>query len=203
MYGKIRNIKVQKSHNVKQGKSGFTLVELCVVLALLAILTTMTVSFSVLMNGFAAENKAEYEFLEDHAALKEKLCTWAAENDVTGNVFTVNTDETLTVTENGTEKNVSFADGVLTLGGEQKVAFDAIDGVIFASNDKLIKCVTYRIAENGERIEHSFVFSLRCGTIQNEEGSHELFHRVMSEKTAVIFFDAWEQALPAEVADEE
>jgi prepilin-type N-terminal cleavage/methylation domain-containing protein len=197
------NYQVSKSHNAKQGKSGFTLVELCVVLALLAILTTMTVSFSVLMNGFAAENKAEYEFLEDHAALKEKLCTWVAENDMSGNVFTVNTDETLTVTENGTEKNVSFADGVLTLGGEQKVAFDAIDGVIFASNDKLIKCVTYRIAENGERIEHSFVFSLRCGTIQNEEGSYELFHRVMSEKTAVIFFDAWEQALPAEVADEE
>ena len=172
MYGKTRNYQVQKPHNAKPGKSGFTLVELCVVLALLAILATMTVSFSVLMNGFAAENKAEYEFLEDHATLKETLGVWAAENDVTGSVFKINEDGTLTVTENGVEQNVSFADGVLTLGGEQKAGLDTIDGVIFTANDKLIKCVTYRIAENGERIEHSFVFSLRCGVIEevaNEE----------------------------------
>lgn len=166
MYGKIRNIKVQKPHNAKQGKSGFTLVELCVVLALLTILTTMTVSFSVLMNGFAAENKAEYEFLEDHAALKKKLCTWVAENDVTDSTFKVNEDGTLCVTENETERSVSFADGILSLGGEQKAGLDAIDGVIFTANDKLIKCVTYRIAKDGERIEHSFVFSLRCGVIE-------------------------------------
>lgn len=157
---------MQKPHNAKPGKSGFTLVELCVVLALLAILTTMIVSFSVLMNGFAAENKAEYDFLEDHAKLKEELCTWAAENDVTGSIFKANEDGTLSVTENGTEKTVSFADGILTLGGEQKAGLDEIDGVIFTANDKLVKCVTYRIAKNGERIEHSFVFSLRCGVIE-------------------------------------
>jgi len=166
MYGKTRNYQVQKPHNAKPGKSGFTLVELCVVLALLAILATMTVSFSVLMNGFAAENKAEYEFLEDHATLKETLGVWAAENDVTGSVFKINEDGTLTVTENGVEQNVSFADGVLTLGGEQKAGLDTIDGVIFTSNDKLIKCVTYRTAKDGERIEHSFVFSLRSGVIE-------------------------------------
>ena len=166
MYGKTMTKQVQQPHNAKPGKSGFTLVELCIVLALLAILATMTVSFSVLMNGFAAENKAEYEFLEDHATLKETLGVWAAENDVTGSVFKVNEDGTLTVTENGVEQNVSFADGVLTLGGEQKAGLDAIDGVIFTANDKLIKCVTYRIAKDGERIEHSFVFSLRCGVIE-------------------------------------
>ena len=142
----------------------------------------MTVSFSVLMNGFAAENKAEYEFLEDHATLKETLGVWAAENDVTGSVFKVNEDGTLTVTENGVEQNVSFADGVLTLGGEQKVAFDAIDGVIFTANDKLIKCVTYRIAKDGERIEHSFVFLLRCGVINPTlAASDELYHRAICE----------------------
>lgn len=155
---------MQTTDNAKNGKGGFTLVELCVVLALLAILTTMTVSFSVLMNGFAAENKAEYEFLEDHATLKETLGVWTAENDVTGSVFKVNEDGTLTVTENGVEQNVSFADGVLTLGGEQKAGLDAIDGVTFTANDKLVKCVTYRIGKNGKSIESTFVFSLRCGT---------------------------------------
>ena len=164
MCKKIRNIRVQTMDNAKQGKSGFTLVELCVALALLTILTTMTVSFSVLMNGFAAENKAEYEFIEDHATLKESLCTWVSESDVSGSVFSVSDDGTLTVSENGIEKGVSFADGLLTFAGEQKAGLDAIDGVTFTANGKLIKCVTYRIAKNGERIENSFVFSLRCGT---------------------------------------
>jgi prepilin-type N-terminal cleavage/methylation domain-containing protein len=174
MCKKIRDIRAQKSHNSKSGKSGFTLVELSVVLALLAILTTMIVSFSVLMHGFAAENSAEYQFLEDHAMLKEKLCTWAAENDVQGNVFTV-TDGALTVTQNGTPKYVSFKDGVLTLGGEKREGLDAIDGMTFTTDTgtdesnaepKLIKCVTYRIGKNGQRVESSFVFSLRCGTIE-------------------------------------
>ena len=169
MCRKIRDIKVQKSHNARHGKSGFTLVELSIVLALLAILTTMFASFSVLMNGFAAENKAEYEFLEDHAILKERLCTWVAENDVSGSVFKANDDGTLTVTQNGDEtsaKSASFKDGVLTLGDEERKGLDTIDGMTFTSNEKLIKCVTYRIGKNGQKIESSFVFSLRCGQIE-------------------------------------
>ncbi|MBE6531472.1 MAG: prepilin-type N-terminal cleavage/methylation domain-containing protein [Ruminococcaceae bacterium] len=203
MCRKMWNIKMLKAHIGKRGKGGFTLVELSVVLALLAILMTMITSFSVLMNGVATENKAEYDFLEDHAMLKETLGVWVAENDVAGSTFKVNEDGTLSVTENEIPKNVSFNDGVLTLGGDQKAGLDAIDGVIFTSNDKLIKCVTYRIARNGKRIEHSFVFSLRCGTIQNEKASYELCHRVMSEKAAATLSDIWGQALPAEVADEE
>ena len=157
---------MQKPHNAKPGKSGFTLVELCVVLALLAILAAMIASFSVLMNGFVAENKAEYEFLEDHSTLKGVLEIWAAENDVTGSTFKVDEDGILSVTENGIEKNVSFSDGILALGGEQKAGFDTIDGVIFTANDKLIKCMTYRIEKDGARIERSFVFSLRCAVIE-------------------------------------
>ena len=165
MCRKIRNTKAKKTYKVLHGKGGFTLVELCIVLALLAILTTMTVSFTVLMNGFAADNQVEYEFLEDHATLKEELSAWMAENDVSGSVFSVSEGGTLTVTADATEKAVSFNDGSLTLGGEQKSGLNAIDGITFTANDKLIKCVTYRIAKNGKRIESNFVFPLRCGTI--------------------------------------
>lgn len=171
MYVKAKNDQVQKYHNAKHGRGGYTLVELCVVLALLAILTTMIVSFSVLMNGFAAENKAQYEFLEDHAALRRRLCAWAAENDVEGCVFTANDDGTLTVAANGTEKAVSFSDGILTLGEDQRSGLDAIEGVTFTSNGKLVKCTAYRKEKNGVRMESSFVFSLRCGV--TEEAADE------------------------------
>ena len=42
---------MQKSHNAKRGKGGFTLAELSVVLALLVIVGTMIISFSALMSG--------------------------------------------------------------------------------------------------------------------------------------------------------
>ena len=154
MYRKTLNATALKSHNSNNGKRGFTLVELSVVLALLAILTTMIISFSVLMNGFAKENKAEYDFSEDHATLKKAICIWAAENDVSGNVFSVNDDGTLTVTSDGTEKNVSFDDGVLTLDTKQRSGLDAIDGVIFTTNGKLVKCETYRIGKNGKQCQY-------------------------------------------------
>ena len=169
MCRKTRNNKAQKTHNAKCGKGGFTLVELCVVLALFAILVTMIVSFSVLMNGFASNNKADYEFLKDHARLKEKIGIWAAENDVSGCVFLVGADGTLTVTADGNEKSVSLSNGELSLGGEQISGFNTIDGITFTANDKLIKCVTYRIDKDGNRIESSFVFSLRSGTVDVEE----------------------------------
>lgn len=156
---------VQKVHSVKRDKGGFTLAELVIVLALMAILTTMFISFSVLMSGFTTEHKAEYEFLEEHAALKEVFSAWVAENDTPGSVFLVAEDGTLTVTVSGTEKIVKFADGVLFLDEAQKDGYDAIDGVTFSANEKLIKCVTHRVGKNGKQTERSFVLFLRSGTI--------------------------------------
>ena len=63
----------RKQNSSRVGKSGFTLVELSVVLALMAILSVMTVSFSVLMNGLVSENMAQYDFLADCATLKKDL----------------------------------------------------------------------------------------------------------------------------------
>lgn len=160
---------MQKPHNAKPGKSGFTLVELCVVLALLAILTTMIVSFSVLMNGFAAENKNEYKFIQNCSILKNELKEWSANTDTADSVFVVGTDGTLSVEQNGTEKSVSFTEGILTLDSIQISNLDTIDGIAFYTNNSLIKCVIYRYNDNGEREENIFVFLIRCGTIQIEE----------------------------------
>lgn len=164
----MKNARVRDRAN---GKGGFTLVELSVVLALLAILTTMIVSFSALMNGVAAENQAEYDFLEDCAKLKDELTEWSAEHDTVDSVFSVHADGVLTVTQNSMNKAVAFADGVLLLGDEQIKNLGAIDGMTFSANDKLIKCVTYRYGKGGERKESSFVFAPRCGAVSVEEAT--------------------------------
>ena len=165
MCREIETANVQKSHNVTRGKCGFTLVELSVVLALLAILTTMIISFSVLMSGFAEGSKAEYAFLEDHAALKDALCSWVAENDEADSVFSITDNGVLTLANGMTGKVVLFRNGVLSMGAKQVANLGSIDSVVFTANDKLIKCVTSGIGMNGERIECSFVLFIRCGSI--------------------------------------
>lgn len=173
MYEKIRTNQIQKSYNTKSGKSGFTLVELSVVLALLAILATMIASFSVLMNGFASKNNEEYNFLEDYAKLKEEISEWVAENDVNGITFTVE-NGTMIVGQNETNsKTVSFGNGSITVNNVALLTgFDTIESVTFSyitySSDevnevnKLIKC---EVKKSGEETGQSFVFSLRCGVI--------------------------------------
>ncbi len=168
MYRKKRNETKEKRNYAKCGRGGFTLVELCIVLALLAIVTTMIVSFSVLMSEYAKENEATYEFLEDCAALEDVLRDRLAENDTGTCEFSV-VNGTLTLTENGTDKTVTFADGVLLLGEERLNSFDTVEGISFAANDKLIKCTVYRTDAQGVRMESCFVLSLRVASIVEKE----------------------------------
>lgn len=154
-----------KRNKKANGKRGYTLVELCVVLALIAILSTMTVSFSALMSGYARSNKAQYNFLEDCAEVKENVNEWAYQADSANTVFAVSTDGTLTVTGNS-EQTVHFANGVLFLGEKEVDSLEEIDSLAFYTNGNLIKCVIHRTDDNGKEWEHSFVFSLRCGTIE-------------------------------------
>ncbi len=160
----VRVKEVRKMNKSACGKSGFTLVELSVVLALVAILTTMIVSFYVLMNGFASKSKAEYDFLENHAALKSAVTFWVAENDVTGAEFFVDADGTLTVTKNRDKVGFEFQDGVLSFDGKERAGLGAIDSVEFEQNGSLIKCIT----KNDSGLMSSFVFLLRSASIVEE-----------------------------------
>ncbi len=164
--------KTPKTHNARHGKGGFTLVELCVVLALLAILTAAISSFSVLMNRYAVDASQETDFWEDNAALKKELRNWIAENDVEGNTFAVQ-NGALTVQD--TEKSISFAGGTLTVDGTQKEGFAAISGVEFTTADggrRLIKCTVFFITENGERKEADFLFSCRVASVAPPTGGN-------------------------------
>ena len=157
--------KEQKQNRARFGKSGFTLVELSVVLALTAILSTMTVTFSVFMNSFVAENRVEYDFLADCAALREDISCWVAENDVSGGKLLVNPDGTLDV-RSDVLKSVRFENGALLLGAEEPINFDTIEGIFFDTDGELIKCTAYRTSNKGELIENDFVFSLRSADVE-------------------------------------
>ena len=165
MCKKNRVKKEKKAYIFGHGKRGFTLAELSVVLALIAILSVMIVTFSVFMNTIAAKNQAEYDFLADSAELKDELCIFAAENDTADSVFSVSESGVLTVSVGGEERIARFDSGVLTLGDKEQDGLDTIGGVIFETGEKLIKCTVFR-DKNGEHIESVFVFSLRSARIE-------------------------------------
>jgi hypothetical protein len=139
-------------------------VEICIAMALVAILSVMVFSFYQLMHGMASDNKASYNYLEDHAALKETLYQWVAEKDTPDSVFSVTEDGVLSVSESEGETPVivTFENGVLWLGDESISGFDKIGSIVFSTNGSLIKCETISNHPNGKQTECSFVFSLRC-----------------------------------------
>ena len=145
---------MQKQNISSVGKRGFTLVELSVVIALLAILVTMTVTFTMAMNGFVDVNRAEYDYLEEHSKLKEEISNWLADRDDENTIFLVST-KSLSV-ENGD----SFDSSIIN-------KFDSINSVEFSvvknseGVGKLIKCTTSTASGKSQ----TFVVSTRFAEI--------------------------------------
>ena len=142
--------KITKNNHKKSGKSGFTLVELCIVLAIVAITSVMIVSFSVSMKEFTISNQEEYDFIEDCSAIRNEVYKWVAENDVNGNDW----DVSMGVTD-------IIIDGKLTLDENHTVEnLNTIYKVRFVKQDDLIKCNIYR--DDSVTVSKSYVFALRC-----------------------------------------
>lgn len=144
MYGKNISKQNQKMHR----RGGFTLVELTIVLLLVAILSTMTVSFSTLVSGYAKNNRAEYEFMEQCAELKEELTLWVSMQDGTSVTFTIQND------------SLQAGDKTFTYTDTQ------IESIAYSTNGNLIKCTI--TGTNGG--EQAFVLYLRCGNVEEGAG---------------------------------
>lgn len=154
----------KKGRKVKNSKSGYTLVELCVVLLLLGILTTMIVTFSSLISTYSRDSRAEHEFFEDCAEIKVKITELVAENDLPGANFSI-TDDKLLIGG----KAFVFSEGSLEF--DENICLEnlnSIDEIKFYKNGKIIKCEIAGGTEEKPR-KISFVFSLRGTEITQEE----------------------------------
>lgn len=154
-------------------KRGFTLVELSVVLALLSIITIMTVSFSIMLSKFTAENTRNYDFLQDCAVVEREIIDWATSNANTGTEFSIQDNKlqlTNTVEAGWVTLSASFDGGIFSLGGEDVTGGEMVTGVgtiervSFATNGKLIKCTLF---SHEDDISSSFVFFPMLGEINS------------------------------------
>ena len=118
---------------------------ICIVLAIVGILTSMIVAFSVLMETFASNSKAEYNFFEECHEIKADIGEFIANNDAQGKYFSV-VDDNLTVDGKSFEKEEEF---------------DHLK-VVFSIHDKgeLIKCTVTDV--RSESRTTTFVFALRA-----------------------------------------
>lgn len=154
-----------RARRSRRSKRGFTIVELSVVLALLAIITGMTVTFSVLTHEFAAENTRKYDFLQDCAVIEKEITEWAAENSNAETVFTITEDgKKLMISEN--QNAYIDTDGAFHVGSERLSGVGTVYRVKFEFNDAktLIKCTLF-MGEGDDSFSSSFVFAPRLGRI--------------------------------------
>lgn len=144
-------------------KKGSTLLELCIVMALVSILIAVTVGFTTAVNGVTASSRQKYYVIEDYLLCKKYVENWVKlfnEDGVTFDVTEEYSDEEtetytpskLTATKNGkvyeltSEKN---ADGTVSLvlnyeQSENKVTYasNVFTSVKFTkdASSKLVRC---------------------------------------------------------------
>lgn len=158
----------KKVNNTVFDKRGFTLVELTIVIALVAVVLTMVVSFSALMSDTAADERAAYAFLEDVSTLKESLSGWVAENDVAENIIIYKNNNEIILHTPQKDIELRFLNGTFYFGeDERQSGLDEIDFVQFPfpasfESKNFIKCTA--TSKTGESI--SFVITLRSADVR-------------------------------------
>ena len=157
-----QNSEKGKVNNSARKNGGFTIVELVVALAILAILVTIVASFSVLMGDYAKDSGTEYAFLEDVFTLKRTMTEWAAEEDYAGAQFLIDNGS---LSVNG--KSFSIESGVLQFGDRSMSALSTIAAITVKGNENgLVKCKAVGVKENGVILESEFVFALRAADLE-------------------------------------
>lgn len=140
------------------GKRGFTLAEICVTLALVAVLGVMTVSFATMTGNLVSTNSADYRFLEQCDQVRQTLTNWIAVYD-DGRELTVVEDK---LTGNGLL--IAFSEKKLELSGNKTdtlTGLTEVKAITFDRNGKLIKCTVQ--STNEKMKPQVFLFSLRSG----------------------------------------
>ena len=146
---------------MKKGKlkKGATLIELSVVLAVLSIISTMVISFSIFFSERVKTTVKANNLMQDVVAVKAVMESWI--DDLTENNATFScedTDKKLIGDINGTKYSIALSDdilvGTLSTGGQVSCRVEVIEDLRFsiASNNSgdqtLYICKAFYQADN-------------------------------------------------------
>lgn len=133
------------------GKRGFTLVELCITLFLVVLLSAMTVTFSALISEQPESLQSDYTFMEQCSLLRADVTDWLYDNVTVDSGFAI-------------------YGGTLSIGGNTYTqSYSEIRDVSFTANDagNMLKCTA--TSESGAEL--TFVIAVR--TAMRKHGGGE------------------------------
>lgn len=151
--------------NNKRAQRGFTLVELTIVMALLALVGIIAVSITLMATraerNFRLDAETSSELLDAEAHFKD----WLMQYDAQDKTLTV-TSSSLTVQSGGATESFSFQEGVLTCtanSAEEKTEFNAIMEMKFSCAGKVI-CCEVTVSDLGSC---KFLYTMRAATVMD------------------------------------
>ena len=153
-----------------RARRGSTLLELCIVMAILAIISTMIASFSVLFGGYVSQNESRYLFANEVTDWRQAMEDWIAEVDEAEAMFTVTErriaveDTAYAVEFNAEEKTLTF----YSPKGTSTITAEAVDTLTFSLPDAagtpaILKCTLGADVVRSKTPAQTFLLTLRCG----------------------------------------
>lgn len=129
-------------------KRAFTLMEMVVVLALLAILSVMVASFSGSMGRVAGNQEQQVAFLEGCTMARQDLDDWLCSVDATGGSIALS--------------EFTFTEGALAYGGTAIGTYRGVGSITFTRSEdgKMLRCLC-----STEDQTYSFVLAPRCAEV--------------------------------------
>ncbi len=148
---------------MQKGRRGVTLMELCIVIALVAILSTMVVSFSVLTTRRSRAAEERLSAMEEIAEIEVVVEAWFGAMDERAHLVSVS-DEGGALVLDGDE--LRFEDsrltGTVTGGSGYSLPVEYVTGVEFSQSGEVYFCrVMYEVSGEGESI--TFCVNPRVG----------------------------------------
>lgn len=151
-------------------KKGFTLVEMSVVLVLIALVSIMIISFSVLIERYIQKNNGAYNFYEECDELKRILFELVQREDEEGKVCKVEGTSL-----KGDGYSVTFRGYALVItidGTESRKEFGEIEKISFvvADTKNAVLCTAVQGGDEEDKNVQTFLITMRCGTFESAAG---------------------------------
>jgi prepilin-type N-terminal cleavage/methylation domain-containing protein len=157
-----------KGIRIKQ-KRGFTLSELCIVLALVAVVATIVTSFCLVVHQRSVISSARLNIVNEVNVVETFVERWVDKMSEKGATFSIAEDGTLTATLEGVDYEATFSEGVFNgavPSGENGMTFSttSIDSVVFEiesqNGDTIFFCTATALLPqvNGDAKEEKYTF---------------------------------------------
>lgn len=158
-------------------KRGETLAELCVVMAVIAIIGTMTISFCIVLRNNARLAISQNQVMEEMDNWGKTFRAWVSQFDSESYSFATDGNTLYAICSDGTEYSLVLTENNILLG-------NCPDGSAMSSVASSVRTVEYRLIEHRDPSEQSLLVDCRVSyQTFNFAGNREVLRQALFLKT--------------------